>query len=430
MKPTLKHILAAVVLLLSFAAPVAAGPFEDAVAARDRGDYATAVRLLRPLADHGEAPAQRYLGAMIRNGEGVRQDTAEAVKWYRKAADQGDALAQRYLGASFLNGDGVPLNYAEAVKWLRLAANQGESAAQVLLGLMYTKGNMGVLQDYVLGYMWFNLAAAQNEENAAGARDETASLMTPAQIAEAQKLAREWKPTKQTPVSSQTQETKGAPQVLIGKWGNSARQCRSYHRKSDDISSIYEDEYDFCGGSACGATILGYQKTPDGYDLKLGGGSNVWQLHVRVINENAIEMIRDASPGEMLVRCTKSDGIAGIGLGDTSAYEKNNVSLDAVFAGYYALAIPTQCPHLAPNVSAAEAIIRAGGRAWTKFLLEQPNENYHFAEQGIQITKREAESAVRLDAGEIKNFCDEVLGAFGNGGRVLPNLIKDPRKKS
>jgi len=200
MKVTLKHVLAAIVLLLSFAAPVAAGPFEDAVAARDRGDYATALRLLRPLADHGEAPAQRYLGAMIQNGKGVRQDTAEAEKWYRKAADQGDALAQRYLGASFLrlilNGDGAPLNYAEAVKWLRLAANQGEPAAQALLGLMYTKGNMGVLQDYVLGYMWFNLAAAQNEENAAEARDKTASLMTPAQIPQAQKLAREWKPTK------------------------------------------------------------------------------------------------------------------------------------------------------------------------------------------------------------------------------------------
>jgi TPR repeat protein len=126
MKLTLKHALAAILLMLSFAAPVAAGPLEDADAAVKRRDYATALRLIRPL------------------------------------AEQGDASAQYNLGVFYDNGLGVP-------------------------------------QDYVSAYMWLNLSAAQGREGAATFRDLVARRMTPAQIAEAQKLAREWKPTKQPP---------------------------------------------------------------------------------------------------------------------------------------------------------------------------------------------------------------------------------------
>jgi TPR repeat protein len=59
---------------------------------------------------------------------------------------------------------------------------------------MYNNGQ-GVPQDYVLTHMWFNLSAAQGDQAAAKNRDDVAKLMTPAQIAEAQKLAREWRPT-------------------------------------------------------------------------------------------------------------------------------------------------------------------------------------------------------------------------------------------
>ena len=86
--------LVALVLGLSLAAPVGAGPLEDAVAAYKRGDYATAVRLFRPLAEQGLAQAQNNLGAMYASGHGMPRDDAEAVTWYRKAADQGYALAQ------------------------------------------------------------------------------------------------------------------------------------------------------------------------------------------------------------------------------------------------------------------------------------------------------------------------------------------------
>jgi TPR repeat protein len=56
---------------------------------------------------------------------------------------------------------------------------------------MYHRGD-GVPQDYVQAHMWANLAAAQGNEDARGARDVIAFMMTPSQIEEAQRLAREW----------------------------------------------------------------------------------------------------------------------------------------------------------------------------------------------------------------------------------------------
>ena len=117
----------ALALTLAISGPVAAGPFEDGLAALERGDKAL------------------------------------AVQWFRKAADQGDASAQLYLGVMYANGRGVP-------------------------------------KDYTLAYMWANLSAAGTSdahlrETAQKTRDTVAAGMTPAQIGEAQRLSREWKPT-------------------------------------------------------------------------------------------------------------------------------------------------------------------------------------------------------------------------------------------
>ena len=120
---TLKHLVAAILLMLSLAAPVAAGPLEDGYTAYTRGDFATAMRLMRPLADQGDVTAQTVVGLM---------------------------------------------HY-------------------------FTYG------DYVSAYMWFNLAAAQGNTFADMFLKDTADKMTPEQIAEAQKLALEWKPNTQPP---------------------------------------------------------------------------------------------------------------------------------------------------------------------------------------------------------------------------------------
>ena len=122
------------------------------------------------------------------------EDDAEAVRWYGLAAEQGVAEAQHNLGFSYLTERGVPQDYVEAVRWFRLAAEQGHARAQSDLGLMYTNGD-GVPQDYVQAHMWLNRAASRAtgevRERAVNNRDIVAGRMTPAQLAEAQRLSRE-----------------------------------------------------------------------------------------------------------------------------------------------------------------------------------------------------------------------------------------------
>ena len=167
---------------------------EDAVTALSSGDYATALKILRPLAAQGQPDAQYNLGVMYREGHGVPQDYGEALKWLRLAAVQGHVEAQTNLGVMYAMGLGVPQDYTEAVKWFRLAAEQGDPGAQHNLGVMYRDGT-GVPQDYVRAHMWFSLSAAHStgdeQKLAAKNRNNVASRMTPAQIAEAQRLAQQ-----------------------------------------------------------------------------------------------------------------------------------------------------------------------------------------------------------------------------------------------
>src|SRR5262245_16154132 len=96
---TTRKLIALIVVgvMLSMARMASAGPFEDGLAAYQR-DFATALKLWRPLAERGNAQAQNQVGDMYYDGKGVTQDYSEAVKWYRKAADQGNAPAQNALG--------------------------------------------------------------------------------------------------------------------------------------------------------------------------------------------------------------------------------------------------------------------------------------------------------------------------------------------
>ena len=152
----MKRFVLAALMLFGLVAPIWAG-FDEGVAAYERGDYAAAFHEFRPLAEQGVASAQNNLGAMYGNGQGVPQDYVQAMKWFRKAAEQGHASAQNNLGISYGKGQGV-------------------------------------LEDYVQAHMWLTLAAAQGHKRAKSNRDIIAAKMTPAQIAAAQKLAREWKP--------------------------------------------------------------------------------------------------------------------------------------------------------------------------------------------------------------------------------------------
>ena len=142
-------------------------------------------------------PAQYRLGMKYNFGRGVTENDSEAVKWYRKAAEQGHVGAQYALGWAYFKGEGVPQNYGEAFNWYHKAAEQGDSSSQYRLGVMYENGE-GVAQDYVASYLWYHLASQAHElESARKHRNRIAEEMTLDQIAEAQRLAREWKPVKE-----------------------------------------------------------------------------------------------------------------------------------------------------------------------------------------------------------------------------------------
>ena len=177
-------MLAASLMLVAMVGTVVAGPFEDALAAYKKGDYATALQLFRPLADDGREDAQYFLGFMYYNAKGVAQDYAEAAKWFRLAAEQGHAPAQYSLAHMYLNGQGVK-------------------------------------QDYILAHMWFDLSAAQGTQIAVTGRDDAARQMSPTQIAEAQKLARDWKPMPHRELVDMHQ----FPWSSIGKVGSAGHLC-------------------------------------------------------------------------------------------------------------------------------------------------------------------------------------------------------------
>ncbi len=190
---TMLRLALTLLCCLALAAPAWAG-WDEGEAAFERADYERALQEFRPLAEQGDVRAQFSVGFMYYYGHGVPQDRAEAVKWYRRAAEQGDARAQNNLGIMYDESRGVPQDDAEALKWYRRAAEQGHAVAQSQLGVMYGNGR-GVPQDYVQAHLWFNLSAAQgNDDTARKNRELVAENMTSAQIAEAEKLAREWQP--------------------------------------------------------------------------------------------------------------------------------------------------------------------------------------------------------------------------------------------
>ena len=231
---------AALLLVVSIPGAAYAGSLEDAEKAVRKGDYATAIPIYRSLAEKGDVSAQMRLGFFYESGAGLKRDWVESAKWFSKAADAGDESAVFVL--SFLGrywrhreGTGAPPiiyelvekvaksgfavaqfslgvmncpigdpsfdaakgNLAQALVWYRRAAVQGDIGAQVALGLAYAQG-IGVVQDYIETDKWFNIAASRAKSadelaDIAGHHNKLAHVMTSSQIAEAQKLTREWR---------------------------------------------------------------------------------------------------------------------------------------------------------------------------------------------------------------------------------------------
>ncbi len=252
----IKHLILIILSLILVVPAVYADDYQDGVDAFDKKDFKAALKKLKPLAEKGHAEAQFRLGDMYENGQGVSHDYKEAFKWYRlsaeqgsadaqfklglmhlgklgdiqdyqgdtqdekeavkwllksaeqknlpaqrlirvsyhklhkEVAEQGDSYAQRFLGDSYYLGLEVTQDYAEAAKWYKKAAEQGDSVSQIILGAMYEKGK-GISKDFVEAYKWFSISGETGNGRMyiekLGKRK-----MAPAQIAEAQKLTRQW----------------------------------------------------------------------------------------------------------------------------------------------------------------------------------------------------------------------------------------------
>src|SRR6266516_4290983 len=151
---------------------------------------------IRAGADKGDAKAQYELGRAFFSGTlGVSKDEAEAVKWFRKAAEQNVADAQYNLGVCYAIGQGVTEDDAESVKWFRKAAEQNYADAQYNLGVCYDSGE-GVAKDEIEAYKWWLLAAGHGNDDAKYNMTIVENKMTREQIAEGQRLARDFKPRK------------------------------------------------------------------------------------------------------------------------------------------------------------------------------------------------------------------------------------------
>jgi TPR repeat protein len=243
-------------------------------------DYSEALNWFRKAADQGDARAQNNLGTMYRNGWGVQKDPEQAINWYRKAIAQGDALAQANLGSMYSAGSGVAKNFAEAVrlfrkaaeqehplgqhylaymlyrgqgtpkdvgeavKWWKRAADQGHVPAQNDFGWMYVQGH-GVPKNFVQAYKWFSIAATRADASQAQVRlravnncKHVAAKMTATQIAEAQNLARTWKPTIGTESSIMSAGNR-EDLLFCSKGGSDVRATRnsSGRNKTESVSA-------------------------------------------------------------------------------------------------------------------------------------------------------------------------------------------------
>jgi len=136
-------------------------------------------------AEAGDASAQRMLGRMYRDGDGVSLDDLESLRWFKLAAEQGDVSAQLALGQMYDIGLSVEEDDQEAVNWYRAAAAQGNSRAQYLLGIKNESGN-GTTQNYLEAYIWLSVSAAQGEEFAAETRDRVGVLLSKKSLEQAQ----------------------------------------------------------------------------------------------------------------------------------------------------------------------------------------------------------------------------------------------------
>lgn len=216
-------------------------PLTDGNQAEDRGDYAAAFNDYSVLAAQGNPAGEASVARLYLTGRGVVQSCPLALHWYALAAKQGNVQALHNFGIFYENGICMPQNYASAAKmfiflaskgfpkdeaelghlyddglgvpqdvglaakYTTLAANQNDANAQGNLGLLYKTGR-GEPKDNVQAYKWLTISINNNSDPGGNSyrasaivyltkqRDQLAQQMTPAEIAQAQSMAANWRP--------------------------------------------------------------------------------------------------------------------------------------------------------------------------------------------------------------------------------------------
>ena len=149
----MKHLTLILAFLMTLSLPVSAQDWSKGLKAYISGDYKSTLQEWMPLAKAGPADAQRGIGLMYEDGNGVPQDHKVAMTWYR------------------------------------LAAAQNHGIASFSIGTMYEFGT-GVLEDYAMAHMWYNISNANGEEIAKEYMNDIARKMTKEDISKAQAMAR------------------------------------------------------------------------------------------------------------------------------------------------------------------------------------------------------------------------------------------------
>ena len=156
------------------------------------GNDASALSLLTPLADEGNAKAQYWLADIYEDDNlGVKPDLAKARALLEKSAAQGFAPAERRLGQLYLRGTATLQDFGKAQTWLRKAATAGDARAQEQLGHIYALG-LGVPQDRAKAYGWYENAALHGDGLAERLRDDLLKRMSPEEIDKGEQAAKEF----------------------------------------------------------------------------------------------------------------------------------------------------------------------------------------------------------------------------------------------
>ena len=156
----MKQFVYSIIVYLALSASGGAQDYDKGYDAAKIGDYETALKEWRPLAEKKNALAQFQIGLLYQHGKGVSKNLVKAAILYQLAAEQNLASAQSSLGNFYLSGRGIKQDFKKALYWSKRAAFQGEVAAQTRLAFILRYGK-GTKRNIPESLIWYKRAAKQ-----------------------------------------------------------------------------------------------------------------------------------------------------------------------------------------------------------------------------------------------------------------------------